>query len=163
MQNFSRSHGTPKQTFNSKAAILRISDMLAEQLRLDSIDLKLNLEDIFIYGDEQAFEQVMVNLIVNASDALRSNSIEEPKISVESDVLADAVTVKVTDNAGGIDEDVMPHVFDPFFTTKDPDKGTGLGLAICHNLIEDMDGKLEVQNTNNGAVFCVRLPSAEDA
>jgi two-component system NtrC family sensor kinase len=103
-------------------------------------------------------QQVLINLIKNASDALegRGGSIDvstRPEGSM-------AVLLTVRDNGPGIPEEVLPRIFDPFFTTKAVGQGTGLGLSICFGIVSKLGGQIEVKSgKGEGATFLVRLPA----
>jgi len=112
--------------------------------------------------DPQQIEQIFVNLLVNATDA-----IEEHKgngvIEITAEEGAKSTCIKFADNGPGIPEDKVEDLFKPFYTTKEVGKGTGLGLAICQNIAEDHDGSLTVKNrTQGGAEFMLELPLCRD-
>lgn len=119
-------------------------------------------EDIFvIQGDEQKLRQVMVNLIDNAWQAMRDGGVLIVRV-YRSSLRGDrAVAVEIEDTGGGIPVDILRNIFNPFFTTRK--QGTGLGLPIVHRIIEHHQGEIEVQNTERGARFVLRLPEAPPA
>jgi two-component system NtrC family sensor kinase len=103
--------------------------------------------------------QVFMNLLLNAADALRPHGT----LSVALDVDERAVHVRVADDGIGIDPAVLSRLFEPFFTTKETGAGSGLGLAISHAIVARHGGALEVEApAQGGAVFTVRLPLADD-
>lgn len=103
--------------------------------------------------------QVILNLLVNAHQAVESIRTEGGKISIRSRVLPEEVILEIEDNGPGISADVSPRVFDPFFTTKDVGEGTGLGLSISHHIVVGHGGRLEVDgNPGRGACFRLTLP-----
>lgn len=103
--------------------------------------------------------QVILNLLVNAFQAIESVRKEGGVIQIRSRVLPDEVILEFQDNGPGIGEEVLPRVFDPFFTTKDVGEGTGLGLSISHHIITAHGGRIEVDaNPGRGACFRVVLP-----
>ena len=117
----------------------------------------------------QQIQQVVMNLVTNARDALRQTyaGYDERKrvaIRVEPAPRSDRVRVSVRDWGPGIPADVLPRIFDPFFTTKGRDQGTGLGLAVSHGIIRDHGGELTV-GTEAGEGTCVafELPVIEHA
>lgn len=116
-------------------------------------------EDIsVIQGDEQKLRQVMVNLIDNAWQAMRDGGVLIVRV-YRSSLRGDrAVAVEIEDTGGGIPMDILRNIFNPFFTTRK--QGTGLGLPIVHRIIEHHQGEIEVQNTERGARFVLRLPEA---
>lgn len=108
--------------------------------------------------------QVFVNVITNAKDALTQKEVKNAKIDIYIYEDDNYVDTKICDNAGGIDEKILPNIFDPYFTTKDEKTGTGLGLYMSKMIIEDhLDGIIEVSNMDDGACFIVRLPKIKRA
>jgi len=103
---------------------------------------------------ESEVKQVLLNLIKNAEDALVENQVENPEIIIE----IDEMKCTITDNAGGIPEEILPKIFDPYFSTKMKKNGTGLGLYMSKIIIEDhCRGILNVENTKLGARFTIEL------
>ncbi len=109
--------------------------------------------------------QVFMNLLVNAIDALESSDLfgskgYQPTIVIRTESQADSVSIFITDNGPGIPEAVKPKLFEPFFTTKPVGKGTGLGLSISYHIVTEIhQGTLNCHsNPNTGTEFCIRLP-----
>lgn len=105
--------------------------------------------------------QVFMNIIANAADALLGNPIlRDKQIKIATEVVGKThVAVKIKDNGTGIEPDVLKRLFDPFFTTKPVGKGTGLGLSISYQIIEKHRGKIEVKSAlGKGAEFAIYLP-----
>jgi len=95
---------------------------------------------------------------MNARDALVENSVVEARILIRSFGEAEHSVVTVSDNAGGISEEIMDRIFDPYFTTRGPDNGTGIGLFMSKTIIEkSMGGRLTVKNSNGGAQFRIEV------
>lgn len=114
-------------------------------------------EDGFFNGDKQRLQQVVVNLLMNAIQAVG----EEGEICLEGrvDSTADQVVIQVMDNGPGIPDDIKDHIFDPFFTTKDVGEGSGLGLSIVYEIIKKHGGDITVESSHGmGAKFIIRLP-----
>jgi signal transduction histidine kinase len=106
--------------------------------------------------DPDVIQQVVVNLLVNAAEAVGTKGAVTVRLSWDTQ----QVQFAVTDSGEGIPSDVLPHVFDPFFTTKP--QGTGLGLAITRDLVQRAGGTVEAQSPpGEGATFIVRFPVAE--
>jgi C4-dicarboxylate-specific signal transduction histidine kinase len=98
--------------------------------------------------------QVLVNLLVNARDALSA----EGEIRLTGGEVEDSVWLALADNGAGIAEQDLSHIFDPFFTTKAPGKGCGLGLAVCYRVLDEAGGSIEVQSkAGRGSVFTVHM------
>ncbi len=108
--------------------------------------------------------QVLVNLLVNAADAVESAEPRRPaRIILRARPHADGVRLEVEDNGPGIPQQVLPRVFEPFFTTKSPEKGTGLGLALCREYIVRAGGGVSAENrAEGGARFIIQLPRAAE-
>jgi two-component system NtrC family sensor kinase len=110
--------------------------------------------------DAGQLQQVVINLVINAVDAMEENGVltmETCKAPRTEEIL-----VRVSDTGKGIPEDIMPLIFEPFFTTKKVGKGTGLGLSIVHGIITRVGGKIEVASSSKGATFTIRLPIARE-
>ena len=109
---------------------------------------------------EHRLGQVLLNLLLNAAEALPSDGPAEHTITVRGKVEADSVVIEVQDDGPGIPPKIKNRIFDPFFTTK-VGTGTGLGLSICHGIVTSARGTIEVESTSGeGCVFRVRLPRA---
>jgi two-component system NtrC family sensor kinase len=125
--------------------------------RINNIDIQteLNPELPIIAGDQAQLQQVFLNLISNAIDAIGKNGW----IRVKSIRSAGDLLVSVTDNGPGIPEEMQRKVFDPFFTTKSTGQGTGLGLWISYGIMEKMGGNIAVNSkVGDGTTFVVRIP-----
>jgi two-component system C4-dicarboxylate transport sensor histidine kinase DctB len=134
--------------------------ILQPQLRKSGteIQLKLVTDDPLVMADPVRLEQVLVNLISNAVNAMESQ--ENRWVAIEIAREGEALKVAILDNGPGIPSDHLERIFDPFFTTKE--SGLGLGLSISHHIIESMGGTLAVQNgSRGGALFTLQLPLAE--
>lgn len=108
--------------------------------------------------------QVFVNLLVNATHAIKLGAAEDNLITVRSWTLSQEVFVEISDTGSGIEEGVLPHIFEPFYTTKGREYGSGLGLAITRRIVTDCEGDIQVASTvGTGSRFVVRLPVAPDA
>lgn len=113
-------------------------------------------KEILITGSPGQIQQVIINLVQNASDA--TEGIPEPTLIIEAE-LGDEIVIQFRDNGLGISEHALSKIFDPFYTTKPVGKGTGLGLSISYGIIERHGGKLEVSNApEGGAEFRLHLP-----
>ena len=109
-------------------------------------------ETVWVTGGHVRLQQVVVNLINNALDAME----DQPDRTVFMNISGTALQVR--DTGPGIAHDKVSHIFDPFFTTKPPGKGLGLGLSISYNIVSDFGGTLSVANhPDGGAVFTVTL------
>jgi C4-dicarboxylate-specific signal transduction histidine kinase len=129
------------------------------QKEMIAVEVALGEPAPSVAGDAILLEQVLLNLLLNARDALATRPDGAPRrIRIAASPEAEGrVRLTVGDTGGGIAAEVMDRVFEPFVTTKGPDKGTGLGLAICYGLVSDMGGSIEAHNEAEGAVITVTL------
>ena len=143
-----------KKNFKVKHAIESVVSMCSSQLIDNNISLHISGEESIVFGFRSEFKQVILNIISNAKDALIENNIKEPFIDIE----IQGSIVIIEDNAGGIAKDTLTRIFEPYFTTKEQGKGTGMGLYMSKIIIEDnMSGKLNVENTDEGIKFIIKL------
>ncbi|MDZ7818583.1 MAG: CHASE4 domain-containing protein [Aliarcobacter sp.] len=149
-----------KNLFRVEHSIDNTLEILSSTLRFHNIEvIKEIIDDVEIYDYENEFSQVLLNIITNARDALVSNKIEKPLIKINVSKIDNNVIVKIKDNANGINEEIIDKIFEPYFTTKGKGHGTGIGLYMSKLIIEkNMNGKLEVSNEKEGAVFKITLP-----
>ena len=143
-----------KQSFALLKATKSVIDMQSSQLKKHNISLKINGEEFSYFGLQSEYQQVILNLINNAKDALVENNIENPSIHI----LLQNNEITVQDNAGGIPKDLVDRIFEPYFTTKEQGKGTGMGLYMCKMIIEEnMGEQLKVKNIDGGARFSIKF------
>jgi len=115
-------------------------------------------EGIVIYGSPNEFTQVILNILVNAKDAVVERRIQEPRVTVRLFQEKGKMVLTIADNAGGIPQEIMDRIFDPYFTTKGSDQGTGIGLFMSKTIIEkNMSGTLTARNTEQGAEFRIEV------
>jgi len=145
----------------------RINDIVAKTISLvdgsfseQRIQIELSVEeDISIHGYPTEYSQVILNILINARDAFAELKADEPRVvTIRLFREEDKAVLTITDNAGGIAEEILAKIFDPYFTTKGPDKGTGVGLFMSKTIIEkNMGGSLSVCNSGNGAEFRIEV------
>jgi signal transduction histidine kinase len=124
-----------------------------------SLSLDLGSGPALIHGSRNHIEQVLVNLIGNARDAMPQGGTITLRIRVEAEAVPPVVRLEVGDTGSGMGPEVLAHLFQPFFTTKAPGKGTGLGLASVKHLIEDVNGSIHVHSVpDQGTLFTLRFP-----
>ncbi|HVP57071.1 MAG TPA: ATP-binding protein [bacterium] len=139
--------------------------LLGEQLRSHNIKLRRELTTGLpkVHGDANQLEQVFLNLITNAKDAMEAKGGGTLTLISRASESANFVEVLVADTGMGMDSATMADIFNPFFTTKDVGKGTGLGLSISLGILEDHGGRIEVHSLKGeGTVFRIALPSANE-
>ena len=173
MRVYTRStEGAPEEAIDVNSVIEGAFKFVGQQLRNHNIDVVRELREDLppIIGDAIRLEQVFLNLITNARNAVESSQKEHKNIQIrtyqngnlQSASDNPAVVVEVTDNGVGIPEDVKPKIFQPFFTTKEPGKGTGLGLSVASKIIEEHNGRIEVDSqVGERTTFRVILPNAD--
>lgn len=123
-------------------------------------DIPANLP--LVAADADQLTQVIINLIINAEQALTSSgSGDHIHVSARSQPDAGMVEITIQDNGPGIPAAIRPRIFEPFFTTKEVGEGTGIGLAFCHRIILSHGGQIRLEKTDgSGSSFCITLPSA---
>ena len=139
--------------------------MMSEQLKHLGINLNLQLSKQIpaLFGNTYKFEQVIINLLVNAKDAVlekKSKQADNSKMIIEIRSYQENqnIIVEVTDNGIGIKSDDINNILLPFYTTKDEGKGTGLGLSICYQILKEMNGTIEITSDGtNGTKIKLEL------
>ena len=138
--------------------------MSGPQLDMDDIELKTSVgtESILIRAMPMLLEQVLLNLILNARDAIKSRHATGDTtpglITITTHTENGYGIVQVEDNGIGISSEILPIIFEPFFTTKPPREGTGLGLSISYGILHDLNGEIRAENISSGARFIIQLP-----
>ena len=171
MRIFGRRPEHLPEHFEISEAVEGAMTILRPELRVAGIDLLVGHQDSEcppLHGHRLLLEQVIVNLVLNARDAVSSEQQRRRadkgsfrgRISIDYDYhrLDGHVLLRVSDNGGGVPQEYEKRVFDPFFTTKPPGKGTGLGLALSFGIVNEMNGRIDFFNNGAGAVFTVQLP-----
>lgn len=125
---------------------------IAFEIMNECEDFELN-----VFKDELL--QAILNVVTNSKEALIENRVDEAKIKIHCNEDTKAVYIHISDNAGGIKEDILPKIFTPYFSTKSKKNGTGLGLYMTKTIVEEnLDGELSVVNKDDGAMFSIKLP-----
>ncbi|MBP9561656.1 MAG: hypothetical protein KBE27_07555, partial [Syntrophorhabdaceae bacterium] len=127
--------------------LTRFKNVRLEVIKADSLPL--------VRADKIHIQQCLVNLIMNAAQAMPEGGLIKIRTGVEKDY----VFISVTDNGIGIKKELLDRIFEPFYTTKEKEDGTGLGLSLCKRLIEANKGKIEVESIEGkGSTFKILLP-----
>tara|TARA_R110002110_G_scaffold85816_4_gene223905 strand:- start:249978 stop:251666 length:1689 start_codon:yes stop_codon:yes gene_type:complete len=168
MRIFSRDDYGRKVAFDPAQSVDQAVGWLRSEFeeRAISLEVEAPAQCGRVFGEPSRFEQVIVNLLINARDAVEQNTdgsvTSDPSrnvsVTVTDDPVRERVTIAVRDNGQGIPAEHIDRVFEPFFTTKDPGSGTGLGLSISYGIVSGMNGTLRVENIDDGALFRVELP-----
>ncbi|NQY92939.1 MAG: response regulator, partial [Campylobacteraceae bacterium] len=139
-QNFFNSKKM-KKNFHILECIEMPLNILEPQLKIANIKFNVKGDDFVIYGLENEFKQVVLNIINNAKEALIEKKIKNGKIEIELKVVDSQGIITITDNAGGMPYNVITKIFDPYYSTKEKSKGTGIGLYMSKMIIvDDMKG-----------------------
>jgi signal transduction histidine kinase len=164
--DFSRpSSGEPEKT-RVHDLVKRTLAMLEPQPMMEGIRTTLDLkaEKDTVLADPNQLQQVFLNIIMNAADALAEGKGDEAirQLTIRSERTGGSVELRFTDNGPGIPEKELLRIFDPFYTTKEPGKGTGLGLSVCYRIVEGLGGAIRAESrSGEGATFIVSLPLYE--
>jgi C4-dicarboxylate-specific signal transduction histidine kinase len=160
LRRFGRAAPQRRTAIHVHQVVRSALSLMREQLRLRNIEVKTHWasEDPQVEGNALQIEQVLLNLLTNARDAV--SFTDAKMITLATAVDKDWVSIRVMDTGIGMSEDVKKRIFDPFFTTKEVGKGTGLGLSLSYGIIHDHQGMLTVESQpGQGTTFMVQLPS----
>ena len=159
LKSYARKSGDGAEVIDLRECVSSAMAMMAPQLGKETVRIVQNLPDgkVCTMGDSVRVEQIIINLLRNALDALKD--IPEPRIEITLE-RGDTARLTVRDNGPGFED--PEALFEPFYTTKAPGKGVGLGLAISAGIATEMGGRLMAQNaTPLGAIFTLELPLAQ--
>lgn len=168
-----RDYFNPKKEardFNLRNIFEKVSDLLEPQLHLKDIQVIKDIDDVTIFGMENEFLQVIINILNNSKDEFERKEFEKKYIFIDTKITQDEIIISIKDNAGGIEKEIINRVFEPYFTTKFKSKGTGIGLYMSKEIIEKhMKGNLSVKNENYlykennyaGANFSIIFPNKQ--
>lgn len=160
---FSRQDEYMFEKISINHAIERVLSLIGYQFKQHQIKIRLLLDEsiLLIEGNEQQLEQVIINLLINAKDALETTEKTNKIITIQTYEHGGNVFLIIEDNGVGIDKSLHHEIFHPFFTTKEMSKGTGLGLSVSLGIIEVHEGEIKLESElNNGSRFIIKLPSA---
>jgi len=161
LRTFGRAAPLSREPISLTRVIERALSLVQEQLRLHEIEVTLDLgpQEPVVVGNPIQLEQVFINLLTNARDAV----LDSPRkaIRISASVGAAAVEIAFVDSGHGIPSGLEGRIFDPFFTTKEVGKGTGLGLSITYGIVKEHGGTISVVSApGEGATFLIHLPLA---
>jgi two-component system NtrC family sensor kinase len=155
--NFSRRDDYHFEPFNMHETISRALSLVEYKLERSGIEVEKNFDEKLksCVGDSQHIEQVVINLVLNAADAMSQGG----KLYISSSFNNSFARIEIEDTGAGIPPENIDKVFDPFFTTKEPGKGTGLGLSVSYNIIKEHGGDISVESeVNRGTKFIITFP-----
>jgi len=145
--------------------------MFCQQLKLRAIQVEKEMKEDLpcILADANRLEQVFVNLLINARDAIEEKSEKlghsdfERKVFLRTSFRQGKVVVEIGDTGVGIPKSSVDKIFEPFFTTKRIGKGTGLGLSISYGIVQDYEGSIRVDSVEDqGSTFIIEFPALEE-
>jgi len=140
---------------NLKESLEEIISLIDYRLKSLNINLQLNLNPVVIFAQKERLQQVFINIILNALDAMPGGGT----MTIEIFQKENSAIVKISDTGTGIKPEHLPRIFDPFFTTKGVGKGTGLGLSISFAIVKEHEGQILVDSTvGQGTTFTIILP-----
>ena len=176
MRQFGRKSDLRFEMVKVNDVLQKAVDIFSRQLKLRGIDVAWALADHLppVMGEPSRLEQVFINLLINARDAIEehcsdtmvANLLELPpeqrRITIGSRLEDNQVQVSIEDTGKGVSPEIRDKIFEPFFTTKEVGKGTGLGLSISYSIVRDCHGDIEIQNGKRGGTcFVISFPAVE--
>ncbi len=171
MREFGRKSGVKKSPIQINVALKSALEFFNQQLKVHGIEVIENLDpDLpLILADSNRLEQVFINLLINARDAieekLESGTCTEDtkEIKITTSAKHGDVVVEIEDTGAGIEAPILNRIFEPFFTTKKVGKGTGLGLSISYGIVQDYGGKINVETEEGkGTRFIITFPIPDE-
>ena len=171
MRQFGRKSDMTLQKVQVNETLQRAMEILGQQLKVRGIDIKWELEEHLpsIMADPDRLEQVFINLLINARDAVDEkwqppdHPESEKKITLKTESIDHEIVVEIKDTGPGISDEIIDRIFEPFFTTKKVGRGTGLGLSISYGIIQECKGSLEAfSKINEGTRFIMKFSVADD-
>ena len=161
--SFARQESHPLEEVQVNETLNNVLGFMRDHVLLRDVDINARLDPQLphIRGEENKLEQVFINLIVNAAQSM--NGRGQLNLQTTFNPETKRATIQITDTGCGIKRDHIKKIFEPFFTTKSKEKGTGLGLSICHGIIEQHNGSIQVERSDEtGSVLKIELPTSAD-
>ncbi len=157
---FSRKTETRPEPYNINQLINEVTDMILYRFDENNIEIEKDLDENIpeIHVDTEKMRQVIMNILINALQAIKSNGrvIIKTRFNREDRKL----TISISDNGPGIPGEIMGKIFEPFFTTKQPGEGTGLGLSVSYGIVKEHNGDIRVESKKgSGTTFHIILPA----
>jgi len=169
IRNFSKKSGFSMRIIDLNNSILEAIDLIHHQLKKNNIDLLCDLHENIqgVYGDTISIEQLIVNLVLNAKDAIiekkHLDTDHEGLIKITTSVNNHKVRLIIKDNGIGIPKDIIPKIWSPFFTSKKRNHGTGIGLSICSKIIKEHNAEVTLDTNSGGTTFTIDFPIPEES
>jgi len=170
MRKFGRKSDESLQKVQINDTLKRAMEILDQQLKVRGFRIVWDLEEHLppIMADPDRLEQVFINLLINARDAVDDkwhtldHTTADKKITLNTESSGNEIVVRISDTGPGIPDAIVDRIFEPFFTTKKVGQGTGLGLSISYGIIQECKGSIEViSRENEGATFVMKFHAAE--
>ena len=167
MRQFGRPSDVTLEKVQVNETLKKALEILGQQLKVRGIELIWDLEpDLpLILADAGRLEQVFINLLINARDAIdelwqsQPHQKGEKQITLKTQSNSQEITVTVSDTGPGIPDSILDRIFEPFFTTKKVGQGTGLGLSISYGIVRDLKGSIRAfSRAGKGASFVIKFP-----
>jgi signal transduction histidine kinase len=148
-----------KENFGIKRCLQSVMLLIKDEFIKNNINIHIQSEEeILLYGIENEFKHLALNILNNAKDAFNEREIKERNIYIDFYKKDGYIHIDIRDTAGGIPLHVIDHIFKPEVTTKEEGKGTGIGLYMSSQIAQKLGGKLSVKNIDNCACFCLKVP-----
>jgi histidine kinase len=172
MREFGRKSEVAREKVQINDVLKRAHQFFSQQLKLREIEVTQEFDEDLphILADPNRLEQVFINLLINARDAIEKKWEEgvprngQKKIALKTGMKDGMITAEVSDTGTGISPNILDKIFDPFFTTKKAGKGTGIGLSISYRIVQDYDGTIKVKTEEGeGSTFIVQFPLSDEA
>src|SRR5438876_8950077 len=163
LRTFGRAAPITVEAVDVDEVIERALSLMHEQLRLRAIEVELDLcpDELLVVGNPIQLEQIFINLLTNARDALED--APHRLIRITSSLEGETIRIVFADSGPGIPPEIATRIFDPFFTTKEVGAGTGLGLSITYSIVKEHGGEISLdESPDEGATFEVLLPVASE-
>jgi two-component system NtrC family sensor kinase len=161
--SFARRDKPKREPASMNGLVESVLDLVSYSLRSNDIEVITKLAPDLppVLADSNQIQQVLVNIITNAQQAIEGHTTHG-QIKITTEFQKPNVRVLIEDNGPGIPPEIMPRLFDPFFTTKEVGKGTGLGLSLCYGFIKEHGGSITpVSELGKGATFIIELPASD--
>lgn len=172
MREFGRKSDMHGEPIDINKPIHGVFTLLRRQLEVRGVEIVLDLDERLpkVFADSNRLEQVFIDLVINARDAMETKKAKAIGSATSNNVLTvrsyregDQVVVTISDTGIGIPRDIRDKIFEPFFTTKEVGGGTGLGLSISYGIVKDYNGAIEVESVEGrGSTFTVAFPACND-
>ncbi|MDH4944498.1 HAMP domain-containing sensor histidine kinase [Sulfurimonas sp. C5] len=147
------------ETFGIKRSSQSVTLLVKDEFLKNNINIKILPDyELLIYGNENEFKHLVLNIINNAKDAFNERNVENREITIDFMKDDKCTYLEIKDNAGGIPEKIIRDIFKPEVTTKPEGKGTGIGLYMSTQIAQKLGGVLSVRNGDNGAIFQLKIP-----